>query len=77
METRHHVGHLHAGVVDVILNFHRPAAGAQHAHEGVAQHGVAQMADVRGFVGIDVGVLDDDLAWDRLARSRPRPCKTP
>ena len=67
MKARHHVGHLHAGVVDVILHFDRPAARAQHAHEGVAQDGVAQMADMRGLVGIDVGVLDDDLARDRLA----------
>src|SRR5258705_2310094 len=37
------------------------AAGAQHAHEGIAQRRVAQMADVRRLVGIDVGVLDDDL----------------
>ena len=30
--------------------------------ERIAQHGVAQMPDVRRFVGIDIGVLDDDLA---------------
>ena len=58
----HHVGHLHAGVVDVVLHFHAPARRAQHAHEGVAQDGVAQVADVRGLVGIDIGVLDNDLA---------------
>ncbi len=50
-----------------ILHLHGPAARAQHAHERVAQHRVAQMADVGGLVGIDVGVLDDDLAGDRLA----------
>ena len=62
MQKRHHdVGHLHAGIVDVILHFHRAAGGAQHAHERIAQNGVAQVSDVRGFVGIDVGVLDDDL----------------
>ena len=61
LETHHHVGHLHAGVVDVVLHFDVAAGGAQHADEGVAQDGVAQVPDVRGFVGIDVGVLDDDL----------------
>ena len=61
MEAHHHVGHLHAGVVDVVLHLDAMAARAQHAHERVAQRGVAQVADVRRLVGIDVGVLDDDL----------------
>ena len=50
VEAHHHVGHLHAGVVDVVLHFDAVAAGAQHAHESVAQRGVAQMADVRRLV---------------------------
>ncbi len=71
VETRHHVGHLHTRIVDIILNFHAPAAGPQHPHERIAQHGVAQMPDVRGFVGIDIGVLDNDLAagWRPVFRS--------
>ena len=32
-EAHHHVGHLHAGVVDVVLHHHVVAAGAQHPHE--------------------------------------------
>ena len=65
MKAHHHVGHLHAGVVDVVLHFHALAARAHHAHERIAQRGIAQMADVRRFVGIDIGVLDDDLAARR------------
>ena len=61
MEAHHHIGHLHAGIVDVILHFHAVPAGTQHTHECIAQRGVAQMPDVRRFVGIDIGVLDDDL----------------
>ena len=61
MEADHDIGHLHAGVVDVVLHLDAVAEGAQHAHERVAQRGVAQVADVRRLVGIDVGVLDDDL----------------
>ena len=61
MKTGHHVGHLHARVVDIVLHFHALAARAQHADEGIAQHGIAQVADVRRFVRVDVGVLDDDL----------------
>ena len=36
MKAGHHIGHLDAGVVDVILHFHPGEALAQHAHEGVA-----------------------------------------
>src|SRR5262249_36887298 len=61
VEADHYVGDLYAGVIDVVLDFDAIAAGAQHAHEGVAEHGVAQVPDVGGFVRVDVGVLDDDL----------------
>ena len=64
-EADDHVGHLHAGVVDVVLHIDLLAGGAQQAHEGVAQNGVAQMADVRGLVGIDAGVLHQRM--DRAA----------
>jgi len=67
MEAGNYVGYLDAGIVDVILDLHGPAGGAQHADEGVTQNRIAEVTDMRGFVGIDIGVLDDDLAWDRLA----------
>ena len=57
----HHVSHLHAGVVDVVLHLDSTAERAQQAHERVAEHGVAEMADVRRLVGVDVRVLDDHL----------------
>ena len=55
------VGDLHAGVVDVVLHFDAIAGGPQDAHERVAEHGVAHVTDVRGFVRIDAGVLDHFL----------------
>ena len=61
-----HVGDLHAGVVDVVLNVDFPARIAQQADERVAENGVAQMSDVRGLVGIDAGVLDQNLAGRNL-----------
>ena len=61
-ESDHHVGHLDAGVVDVVLNVDGVSGGAQQANESVAQDGVAQVPDMRGLVGIDAGVLDQDLA---------------
>ena len=60
-ERDHHIRDLHAGVVDVVLHFHSPACAPQQPHERIAQGGVAQMPDVRGFIGIDVGVLDHVL----------------
>ncbi len=70
-ETDHDVGHLDAGVVDVVLHLDRNALGAQPPHQQVAEHGVPQVADVGRLVRIDVGVLDDDLARLRRPR-RPR-----
>ncbi len=61
MEPDDHIGHLHARVIDVILHLYAPPALAQHADERVAQNGIAQMADVCGLVGIDVGMFDNDL----------------
>ena len=63
-----HVRDLHAGVVDVILHFDALPGAAQQADEGVAQRRIAQVADVRGLVGIDVGVLDD--AFRRVGGGR-------
>ena len=60
-KSHHHIGHLHAGVIDVILYIHLLPGGAQQAHKRVAQNGVAQVADVRGLVGIDAGVLDQGM----------------
>ncbi len=39
-------------------------------HQCVPEQGVAEMADVRGLVGIDVRVLDEDLSRPRNARGR-------
>ena len=68
----HYVRHLHAGVVDVVLHLDSPAERAQQAHQGIAEHGVAEMADVRGLVGIDVRVLDDHLGRFRRYGLGPR-----
>ena len=67
------IGHLDAGVIDVVLHFDLAAAVAEHADEGVAQDGVAQVADVGGFVGVDVGVFDDDFCLLKPLAAPP-PC---
>ncbi len=66
-EADHHVGHLHAGVVDVVLNLDRMAEEPQRAHQRVAEGGVPQVADVRRLVRIDGRVLDDHLLAPDLA----------
>ena len=68
-----HVSHLHASVVNVVLNLHALAGVPQDANHRVAKHGVAHVADVGCLVRIDAGVLDDDFllfgsyGWERLA----------
>ncbi len=49
-KSENYVGDLDARVVDVVLNFDVAAGVAEDADEGVAQDGVAQVADVRGFI---------------------------
>ena len=81
-EAEDDVHDLDARVVDVVLGLDGLALVPQAADERVAQAGVAEMADVGGLVGIDVGVLDDDLGFvgvkrpafpRRPARFRRRP----
>jgi hypothetical protein len=66
-EAYDYVCDLHAGVVDVVLYAYFVAAfvvvGAEEALEGVAEDGVAEVADVGGFVRIDAGVFDEAEAW--------------
>jgi hypothetical protein len=64
-ESDHYVGNLHPGVIDVILNVDFPAGVPQQPDEGVSEDGIAEVADVRRFVGIDAGVLDQNLSrWN-------------
>src|SRR5437764_8958168 len=69
-ESNYNVGHLNAGIVYVVLHGDVMAAGAQQAHKCVAKDGIAQMADMRRFVGIDAGVLDENFPARGLARFR-------
>ena len=55
------VGDLDAGVVDVVLDLDLAAEIAEQPAERVAERGVAEVADVRGLVRVDGGVLDDGL----------------
>src|SRR5215467_483522 len=57
----HHVGDLHTSVVNVVLYLNFFAGVAQDTRDGVAEYGVAEVADVGSLVGIDAGVLDDDF----------------
>ena len=61
VEANDDVGHLDASVVDVVLDLDLMSPGTQHADEGVAERRVAEVADMCGLVGVDVGVLNDDF----------------
>src|SRR4029450_1804450 len=60
-EAHDDVRHLNPEVVDVVLDFDRRPPEPEHAREGVAERGIAEMTDVRRLVRIDSGVLDDGL----------------
>src|SRR5579871_3651406 len=62
VEARHDIRHLDAGIVDVVLDFDAAATRIEHADKRVTQNGVAQVPDVGGLVGIDVGMFDNNLA---------------
>ena len=72
LEPHHDVGDLDPRVVDVVLHLHGAAEEAEALHEGVPQDGVAQVTHVGRLVGVDVGVLDDDLARDGRGRVASR-----
>ncbi len=55
------VGHLHAGVVDVVLDLDAAAEPAQAADQHVAEDGVAQVPDVRRLVRIDIRMFHNHL----------------
>ena len=61
-ESNDHICDLHSGIVDIVLNVDFPALKAQQAHERVAQNGIAKMSNMRSLVGINAGVLDQNLA---------------
>ena len=67
-KARHDVGDLDARVVEIVLDLDGMAQPAQHADEDVSENRVAQVTDVGRLVGIDVGVLDDDLSRARRGR---------
>ncbi len=67
-EAEDYVSDLHASIVDVILDFDAAARVAQQPREGVTQDRVADVSNVRGFVRIDAGVLDDGLGGVRDGR---------
>src|ERR1700686_4172320 len=60
------ISHLHAGIVDVVLDINFPAGRAQKPDEGIAENRIAQMSDVRGLIGIDARVLAPNLAGGGL-----------
>ena len=68
-EPDNHVCHLDAGVIDVVLHFHRDAAEAQHPDERVAERGVPKVADVGGLVRIDRRMFDDGFAVAMIVRT--------
>ena len=62
-EADNYIRNLHSGVVDVVLHVDVPARLAQQANKSIAEDGITQVPDVRGLVGIDGGVFDQDFQF--------------
>src|SRR5579885_2161008 len=56
------ISHLHASIVDVVLDIHFPVRESKQANERITQDCVSQMPDMRGFIGIDTRMLDENFA---------------
>src|SRR5262249_19269712 len=69
-----HVCDLHARIVDVVLNLHACTRMPQDANHGVAEYRVSHVPDVRRFVRIDAGVLDEDFLVRAFRCSTSRAC---
>src|SRR5215813_8155911 len=70
LESNYNIGHLNPSIVDVILHIDVIVGRSQKANKRVAQNGVAQMPNMRGFIGIDAGVLHQHLLLRALLRLR-------
>ena len=55
------IRNLNTGVIDIVLNFDFAPRGLEYPDKRVADRSISKMADMRRLVGIDIGVLDDDL----------------
>jgi len=60
-ETDHHISHLHAGIVDIVIGLNMIALRAQHAYNCIANAGVTQVTHMRSFITIDIRVFNDDF----------------
>ena len=60
-KTHYHVRYLDSGVVNIVLHVHMRARSLKQADKRIPQNGIAQVAYMGSFVGIDAGVLDENL----------------
>ena len=60
-KPHHNIRNLHAGIVDVVLHIDLLPIRPQNPHKRIAQDRIAQMPHMRGLVGIDTGVLHQDM----------------
>src|SRR5205809_1929133 len=66
-EADNDIGNLNARVVNVVLYFDSIAGGLQNANEGITEHGISYVSDMRGFIWIDARVLNH-LLWSLIFR---------
>src|ERR1051326_2608989 len=69
-KSDHHIGDLHAGVVNIVLHVYLASGKLQQADKCVAENRIAKMSNVSCFVWIDTGVLDENFAGTSFRHGR-------
>jgi hypothetical protein len=70
-KSDHDIGHLNAGIVDVILYFDPFSVCTQDSLKRVANHRITDMADVCGLIWVDGSMFHADLRGTRITTPSP------
>src|SRR5687767_11309899 len=60
-KAHHHIRHLDAGIVQIVLNLDLMTKKTKTTDEGITQSRVAQVAYMRSLIGVDVRMLYDNF----------------
>ena len=61
LQSEKRINNLHAGIVNVILDFRSKSCAPEHSIDNVAQNGIPQMPDMHRLVRVHIRMLDNDF----------------